>query len=86
MTIAQADIYKYLSTQFKGCRYESIGEYSVKVTDHTGQSMTFTCNLFGDIMDADTKEIVAISDLPHDLDKIGNQRPKNWTNSILYFG
>ncbi|MBR1508146.1 MAG: hypothetical protein IJ619_09115 [Eubacterium sp.] len=86
MTVAQRDICNYLDTQFRGCQYELIGEGSVKVTDRGGKSMTFTCNLFGDIMDAETKEIVATSDLPHDLDKIGFQRPTKWENSIGYFG
>lgn len=54
------------------------GEECIKVTDGSGESMTLTMNLFGDIMDADTKSIYAISDLPHDPDKIGNQMPQNW--------
>lgn len=82
MTIAQRDICNYLDTQFQGCQYELIGESSVKVTNRDGKSMTFTCNLFGDIMDAETKEIVATSDLPHDLDKIGFQKPKKWEKKL----
>lgn len=80
MTNLQSDILQYLSIQFKGCHYDLIGDDKVKVTDRNGESMTFTCNLYGDIMDADTKEILAVSDLPHDLDKIGTKRPTKWEN------
>lgn len=78
MTNIQIDICNYLSSEFIGCRYELLGKDRVKVIGKGGEEYTFTCNIFGDILDVKTKEVVAISDLPHDLDLIGNQRPSSW--------
>lgn len=60
MTNLQSDILQYLSIQFKGCHYDLIGDDKVKVTDRNGKSITFTCNLNGDIIDANTKKILTI--------------------------
>lgn len=49
------------------------------ITDKCGETMIITMNLFCDIMDADTKKILAKSNLPHDILKIGYQLPTNWT-------
>ena len=86
MTETQEDILRYLITQFKLCYYDLNEADKVKVMDQHGASMTFTSNEFGDILDADTEQIVAISDIPHDIDKIGSRRPTKWENSIGYFG
>ena len=88
MTIAQEDITRYIRTQFAGgYRINPEGEGVVRLTDKDGQTMRFTCNIFGDIMDADSKQIIAKSDLPHSLDRLSiYARPKNWENTISYFG
>lgn len=88
LTIAQEDIKRYIATQFKGgYKLTPIGDYTLELMDITGETMRFTMNLFGDIMDADTQQIIAVSDLPHHLDKIKTTaRPENWTNQPAYFG
>lgn len=81
MTIAQQSIQKYILKNFhaSGVALLPVGKDCVKVTDVNGESMTLTMNLFRDIMDADTKSIYAISDLPHEVDKVGFQMPRSWT-------
>ena len=56
-----------------------IGRDKVEVTDQKGDHMTLTMNLYGDIMDADSGKIYAISNLPHELEKIGLEVPTDWT-------
>lgn len=80
MTKVQESIREYI---YKNFHPESVllfpkGEDQIRIIDKTGASMTLTMNLFGDIMDADTKKIYAISDLPHDVNKIENQLPHSW--------
>lgn len=60
---------------------ELVGGSKVKVTDGTGAGMTLTANIYGDIMDADTGKIYAVSDLPHDLLRIGTKLPGSWTKA-----
>lgn len=88
MTVAQLDIKRYIETQFAGgYRLAPIGDDAIELTDITGQKMRFTCNIFGDIMDKDTRQIIAISDLPHNLDLLRETaRPESWTNQPSYFG
>lgn len=80
MTIAQEVIKKYIYMNFHpdSVLLFPIGQDKIKIIDSDGASMTLTMNLFGDIMDADTKSICAISDLPHDLGQLGLQLPKSW--------
>lgn len=80
MTIAQKTLKKYIYTNFHpdSVLLFPIGKDKIKVIDAEGNSMTLTLNLFGDIMDDDTKSIYAISDLPHDLNQIGLQLPQSW--------
>ena len=86
MTKGQETIIKYLKTQFVGVRYIPKDDDIVIVRDKSGAEMQFTLNLYGDILDAATREIVAVSDLPHDILQIGVSDPKTWTNSLQYFG
>lgn len=88
MTIAQSDIARYIRTQFAGSYHlDTIGDSRIKLTDKTGNTMTFGINIFGDIMDADTRKIIAVSDLPHNLDLLPlYARPKTWENQPSYFG
>lgn len=85
MTVAQEWICRYIDTQFeKGTvRKIPVGRGNVRVEDMDGKSITFTVNMFGDVMDADTKRIVAQSDVEHNLDKLMKnplQEPVRWTN------
>ncbi len=81
MTRAQSDIKRYIETQFAGgYQLTPIGDYTLELEDMTGDTMRFSMNLFGDIIDADTKQILAESDLPHDLCRISTTaRPQEWT-------
>lgn len=91
MTVAQEAIKKYLRTQF-GPYVSFIPEGVDRVTvvavvDGNFIRKTFTTNLFMDIMDAQTKKIVAVSDLPHDLLHLSiNSVPGSWKGSALCFG
>lgn len=80
MTNIQQSIINYINKNFisGSVKTQLIGEDKVKVTDRTGENMTLTMNLYCDILDADTNTTYAISNLPHDLDKIGNQQPTEW--------
>lgn len=79
-TRAQEDVLRYLGTQEHGGQYSFIGKDTVKAIDRNGREMSYTCNLYGDIMDASTKEVIAISDLPHSLEELQiTARPQAWT-------
>lgn len=82
MTNAQRFISKYIDQNISGSvKKEFKDDGTVKITDKHGESMSFTCNLFGDIMDAKTKNILAESNLPHDLDKLNpGAVPTSWRN------
>ena len=56
---------------------ECISEGTVKVTDDNGVHKG-TMNLFCDIMDADTKKIIAESNIPHNLDEVGFSLATKW--------
>lgn len=73
MTNAQKSIQKFIEIMWLGkdVKTELIGDSQVEVNDEEGGSVTLTMNIYGDIMDAKTRKILAESDLPHDLMKIG---------------
>lgn len=81
---AQEDITLYLTQlgynpDTTYLRYE--GEGTVIVETSEG-SQKLTVNIYEDIMEIQSdgsKKIIAESDLPHDLDKIGRQRAHSWT-------
>lgn len=81
MTNVQKIILTHISKNFVpgSFKTELIGDSKVKVTDGTGESMTLTTNIYGDIMDADTRKIYAVSSLPHDLSRVGTELPSRWT-------
>ncbi len=90
MTNGQRWIRLYISQRFQldKVRLRNIGDGTVQVIDQTGATMNFTCNIFGDIMDADTKEIVADSNVTHNLDELAQhmeQEPTAWTDNYKYF-
>lgn len=81
MTRTQESIMTYIRKNFFPWSIQCIpeGEDCVKIIDRTGESMRLTMNLFGDIIDADTNFMYAISNLPHDIEKIGSRFPSDWT-------
>lgn len=87
MTVGQEDLLKFITTYYKGATATIIGNPTVKVTTQDGKEMFFTMNIYEDILDATTNEVVAVSDLPHDLDKIRlYARPGSWTPNPAYNG
>lgn len=80
MTTAQKVIRKYIYVNFHpdSVLLFPIDKDKIKLTNSEGASMTLTLNVFGDIMDAETRQIYAVSDLPHDLQRIGKQLPESW--------
>lgn len=81
---AQEDITLYLTQlgydpDTTYLRYEGDGSVTVETPEG---SQTLTVNIYEDIMEIQpdgSKKIIAESDLPHDLDKIGRQRAHSWT-------
>lgn len=80
MTRAQELIKKYIYINFppNSVLLFFVDRDKVKLIDSEGESMVLTMNIFGDIMDAETRQIYAVSDLPHDLERIGRQLPQSW--------
>lgn len=84
MTNMQKSILIHVSKSFVlgSVKTELVGDCKVKVTDGQGASMVLTTNIYGDIMDADTGKIYAVSDLPHDLLQIGTKLPSSWADVV----
>ena len=82
MTIGQSDVLRYLRTAFPGAKTEEVGESIIRVTDQDGKKTDFSINIYGDILEKKpdgSSLIVAVSDLPHDLDNLPlYARPKTW--------
>ncbi len=80
MTRAQELIRKYIYTNFHpdSVLLFPVDRDKVKLIDSEGESMVLTMNIYGDIMDAESKQIYAVSDLPHDLSRICQQLPQSW--------
>lgn len=81
MTKIQEIILAYVKTQWDmtGITVHLEGDSMVVITDSTGDTLELTTNLYGDIMDASTKKILAASNLPHDLRKLNKQdMPTSW--------
>ncbi len=78
MTEAQAIIESFVKKYLPDYSYVPDGD-ALKVTDTNGNSARFMVNMYGDIYDADTKDQVAISDLPHNWDDWkGCRWPNSW--------
>lgn len=81
MTKVQEIIVQYIKTQWDmtGITVHLEGDSMVIITDSTGDTLELTTNLYGDIMDAGSKKILAASNLPHDLRKLNPEdRPTSW--------
>ena len=81
MTKAQIILKKWIDKNFEtgSVKITFPTEDRATITDKNGQKMTITMNLYCDILEYDTKKILAKSNLPHDLEKIGQQLPTDWT-------
>lgn len=79
-TKAQILIRKYIDSCFHAgsVQKKNVGTDCVQITDIKGGVMVLTMNVFCDIMDAETSKIYAISNIPHDLDKVGTLLPTAW--------
>lgn len=63
-----------------------LDEGSVSLTLKNGFSAVLIVNIFGDIIEKNTGEVIAVSDLPRDLDLILSDftlEPKEWRNSYV---
>ncbi|MGN1314656.1 MAG: hypothetical protein ACI4VG_06535 [Lachnospiraceae bacterium] len=85
MTNSQRWISNFIDKNFVSgsVKKELLDDDKIKITDETGKSFTLTMNLYGDIMLAGTKTIIAESDLPHTLDDMMRRpfaTPRSWTN------
>lgn len=81
MTRIQEIILAYAKTQWDmaGITVHLEGDSMVVITDFTGDKLELTTNLYGDIMDASTKKILAASNLPHDIRKLNPEdMPTSW--------
>ena len=82
MTTGQKDILKFLYSNYPEIRAEIIGESIIRATNGN-KTTDYTMNIFGDIMEVlpnGKNKIIAVSDLPHNLDKIQTTaRPETWT-------
>lgn len=71
MTKVQKIIMQYIGKNFiKGSvRTSLIGDDGVRITDWKGESMVLTVNIYGHIIDADTRKIYAYDVLPYNYGK-----------------
>lgn len=83
MTRVQNMIVNYINQQFVpgSVIIIPVDESHVKITDKNKESLTFTVNIFGDIIDADTNKIIAEAKAAHTL-SVSFQEPKKWANKI----
>jgi hypothetical protein len=83
---AQVQIREYITSRFflDGIRIEDIGADQVRITDREADTMTLTCNLYGDILEVlpdGGRKLLAESNSEHNLFMIGsNKMPTRWTD------
>lgn len=80
MTRAQETIIKYIRQNFidGSIKINMVDLDKVRITDHNGDRLTLTLNLYCDILDVETGQLYAISNLPHDILSIGTKMPTAW--------
>lgn len=79
MTKAQIILKKWIDENFKEVHIEFPTADTAKITDKKGEAMTVGLNLYCDILEIPSKKILATSDLPHDVNLVGNKIPQYWT-------
>ena len=84
MTIAQSLIVKYINKNFVpgSVRICLMDDDIVKITDVHGAALSFTINLYGDILEAETKKLVAVGNVDHNLATLGIKLPTDWHDVI----
>lgn len=84
MTTAQSLIMKYINKNFVpgSVRICLLDIDVVKITDVHGSALSFTVNLYGDILEADTRKLVAVGNVDHNLSTVGLQLPTDWYDVI----
>lgn len=72
MTNAQKIIFKFVQDNFDGMRCIPQEDAEVLTIDQFGTRAVLTVNAFGDIMEKTEEgaKIIAVSDVPHDLDEL----------------
>lgn len=80
MTVAHKVLHRYIDQNFERGFFDvkDLDPDKVMLRDRQGDSITLTLNVYCDILDANTNEIYAVSDLPHDLIHIGAKTPNTW--------
>ena len=74
MTNGQRIIVNYLQSR-------NITDYLLSGTDYViAQERAYTINLYGDILDANTRTKIAEADIERDLRKLGSKLPEKWTD------
>ena len=81
LTNGQKVIMQYIEN-YSGNLYtdpQPIGDSVIRVKEQNGTIKNLSCNVYCDIMDNDTKQISATSDLSHNLMTLGEKLPTKWT-------
>lgn len=78
MNKAQIILNKWIRENFKEVAVEFETASTAKIIDKYNDTMTITLNLYGDILEVGTNKLLAISDLPHDIESVGNMIPQSW--------
>ena len=80
MTRAQKILNMWVAQNIKDVTIEQTSADVASLKNRQGELiMTITTNIYGDIMDMN-HNILAVSDLPHDVSAVGEQMPHSWTN------
>lgn len=84
MTRKQALIKKFIHRRFfiEDIDVLLVGKDKVRITDKSKRSITLSMNEYGDIIDAETGECHAVSNLPREQGILSREEPSSWTNYI----
>lgn len=85
VTRAQIILKKWIKTQFTDeVEIQFPTKDTAKIIDIKNETMTITLNIYCDIIEIETKKVLAISDLPHDVMLVGNEIPQSW-DAVPYY-
>ena len=74
MTNSQQIILTYLKTK-NITEFRMLTDYKVEA-----EGQLYTCNIYGDIMNGKTGNIIADANVPHNICSMGCQIPTSWTD------
>lgn len=80
MTREQEILTAYVNHHTNYLKMDFEGSDILKVKDKQGNVKRLSINLYSDIIDVDARKVITVSDLPHDLDRLGCQLPRKWEN------